>query len=45
MVFNFIIKFIPLDRFINRFTRGQEQKSAEQATSTIMEMVNQNLKE
>ena len=45
MVFNYIIKFIPLDRFINRFTRGQEQKSAEQATSTIMEMVNQNLKE
>jgi len=45
ILFNFIIKFIPLERFINRFTRGQEQKSAEQATSTIMEMVNQNLKE
>ena len=45
ILFNFIIKFIPLERFINRFTRGQEQKSAEQATSTIMEMVNQNLRE
>ena len=38
ILFNLIVKFIPLDRFINRFTRGEEQKSSIEPTSSIMEM-------
>ncbi len=45
MVFNAIIKLIPLEKIIDPFTKGQTQLEAEKASSTIMEMVNQNLKD
>ena len=45
MLFNLIIKFIPLEKCIDPLTKGPTQQNAEQATSTIMEMVNQNLRD
>ena len=45
MLFNLLFKFIPLERLIDPYTKGQTQQNAEQATSTIMEMVNQNLRD
>ena len=45
MLFNLLFKFIPLQRLIDPYTKGQTQQNAEQATSTIMEMVNQNLRD
>jgi magnesium-transporting ATPase (P-type) len=45
MIFNFIIKLIPLEKCIDPFTKGPAQQSAEKARTTINEMVNQNLKE
>ena len=45
MLFNLLIKFIPLQKLIDPCTKGQTQQNAEQASSTIMEMVNQNLRD
>ena len=45
MLFNLLFKFIPLEKLIDPFTKGPTQQNAEQATSTIMEMVNQNLRD
>jgi Ca2+ transporting ATPase len=45
MVFNFIIKLIPLEKVIDPFTKGPSQQTAEKARTTINEMVNQNLKD
>ena len=45
MIFNFIIKLIPLEKCIDPFTKGPTQQSAEKARTTINEMVNQNLKD
>ena len=46
MIFNIIIKIIPLEKVIDPYTKGPaEQQNAEEARTTIKEMVNQNLKE
>ena len=45
MIFNFIIKLIPLEKIIDPFTKGPAQQNAEKARTTINEMVNQNLKD
>ena len=45
MLFNLIFKFIPLEKLIDPYTKGEEQKGAEEATSTIMELVNQDLRD
>ena len=45
MVFNFIIKLIPLEKVIDPCTKGPVQLQAEKARTTIRDMVNQNLKE
>jgi Ca2+ transporting ATPase len=45
MVFNFIIKIIPLEKAIDPCTKGPVQLQAEKARTTIRDMVNQNLKE
>ena len=45
MIFNFIIKLIPLEKIIDPFTKGPSQQNAEKARTTINEMVNQNLKD
>ena len=45
MVFNFLIKLIPLEKLIDPFTKGPTQQNAEKARTTINEMVNQNLKD
>ena len=42
---NFIIKLIPLEKLIDKFTKDSEQLSAEKARTTINEMVKQDLKE
>ena len=45
MLFNFLFKLIPLEKFIDPFTKGEEQQSAEKARTTIQLMVNQNLRD
>ena len=45
MIFNFIIKLIPLEKLIDPWTKGPEIIQAEPARTTIVGMVNQNLKE
>jgi hypothetical protein len=45
MIFNFIIKIIPLEKAIDPCTKGPVQLQAEKARTTIRDMVNQNLKE
>ena len=42
---NFIIKLIPLEKLIDKFTKDSEHLSAEKARTTINEMVKQDLKE
>ena len=45
MIFNFFIKLIPLEKLIDPWTKGPEIIQAEPARTTIVGMVNQNLKE
>ena len=46
MIFNIIIKIIPLEKAIDPWTKGKiEQDNVERARTTINQMVNQNLKE
>ena len=45
MLFNFFFKLIPLEKLIDPCTKGEEQKTAEKARTTINMMVNQNLKD
>ena len=48
MVFNFIIKLIPIDRTIDKFTKPpmeDQQQKAKYARTTFDEIVNKNLKE
>ena len=45
MIFNFLFKLLPLERFIDPLTKGKEQQMAAEATTTIRNMVNQNLKD
>ena len=45
MLFNFLIKLIPLEKVIDPWTKGPEQRTAEKARTTINLMVNQNLKD
>ena len=45
MIFNFFFKLIPLQKCIDPYTKGEEQRAAENARTTIRMMVNQNLKE
>ena len=47
MVFNFIIKLIPLEKLIDPHTKGVQREITEdeRARTTINQMVNQNLKE
>ena len=46
MVFNILIKLIPLEKAIDPWTKGKiEQDNVERARTTINQMVNQNLKE
>ena len=45
IIFNLIIKFIPLEKLIDPCTKGKIQQNAEHANSTIMDMINQNLKD
>ena len=44
MVFNLIFKFIPIEKVVDPWTKGERQKEAERARTTINQMVNQNLK-
>ena len=45
MCFNFLIKLIPLEKYIDPLTKGPQQIEAEKARTTINLMVNQNLKD
>jgi hypothetical protein len=48
MVFNFIIKLIPIDRTIDKYTKPpieDQQQKAKYSRTTFDEIVNKNLKE
>ena len=46
MIFNILIKLIPLEKVIDPWTKGKtEQENVERARTTIAQMVNQNLKD
>ena len=45
MIFNFLFKLIPLEKLIDPYTKGEEQREAENARTTIRNMVNENLKD